>query len=166
MNLNASAETIRNVAEMFKLASFLDDRLAAADQGRIAAWSEQVQRHNLTRDDILDGLQAFYDQPHQHAIGVGDLIHHARIAKRARLDREDDAARERLEAKSDLKAADDVAFTAAAISGRVKHRTPRLEAAEALLQTCQGKRAAVEAIREYGAALREAHGKQPRKATA
>ena len=78
MNLNASPDTVRAVTQVFKLAGILDDRVTHPDKARIAAWSEQVQRHGLAESDLLDGLQAFYDGPSERAIQIGDLIHHAR----------------------------------------------------------------------------------------
>lgn len=159
MNVNATEDDLRAVAEVLKLAAILDDRAPRADKARIAAWAEQIHRHRLERTDLLDGLQAFYDSPHDRAIGIGDLIHHARTAKRARLDREEDAEREARRAELDVKAADDEwrELTADAITGRIKNRTDRLAAAEEALQTCQGK-ACKDAVAEYLAARREAKG--------
>lgn len=166
MKFDATPETIRAVAEMFKLAAVLDDRIAQADRARIAAWSTQVQRHHLTEGDLLDGLQTFYDSPHDRAIGIGDLIHHARYARRARLDIEEDEERERRRVEQDTKAADEIlAVTAEAIIGRTKD-TPRLIAAREALQTCEGKLAAIEAIREFNAAKAEASGKRPKRVAA
>lgn len=163
MNLDATPETIRAVAEMFELAALLDERLAGADRNRIAAWSEQVERHRLIREDLLDGLQAFYDTGHERPIGVGDLIQHGRAAKRNRLEREEDEDRDRRRAELDSKAADVIDFTAAAIASRVKKRTKRLQVAEAALQNCQGRHESAEALREYFAARRDAQGKKPKE---
>lgn len=90
MSINASPETVAAVAETLKLAALLDDRITPSDKARIAAWAEQIHRHNLSRDDLLDAVQAFYDQPSAQAIGVGDLIKHARTIRRDRLNRDDD----------------------------------------------------------------------------
>lgn len=164
MNLDATPETIRAVADMFELAALLDDRLAGADRNRIAAWSEQVERHRLTRSDLLDGLQAFYDTGHDRPIGVGDLIQHSRAAKRDRLEREEDEERERRRDDLDSKSSDNIVdFAAAAIASRVKKRTKRLQAAEAALQSCTGRHESAEALREYFAARREAQGKKPKE---
>lgn len=165
MNLDATPDTIRAVAEVFKLAAILDDRVAQADRHRIAAWSEQVHRHRLERSDLLDGLQAFYDTPADRPIGVGDLIHHARIVKRARLEKEEDEVREQRRAELDAKAAEGAdlsAVTATAISGRIKNRTERLKRAEEALQNCYGKRECSAAIKEYTAAKAEAMGRKPK----
>lgn len=160
MNLNATPQTVRAVTQVLKLAGLLDDRVAQNDKARIAAWSEQCERHRLSEGDMLDGVQAFYDSPSDRAIQVGDLIHHARIAKRDRLDREEESALEARRAITDLKAADEFkALTAEAIIGRTKHKTPRLVAAEDALQNCHGKRECEAAIREYFAAKAEAHQK-------
>jgi hypothetical protein len=109
VKLDATPDTIRAVAQVFKLAAILDDRLAQADRNRVAAWAEQVHRHNLAEPDLLDGLQAFYDGPSERPIGVGDLIHHARIAKRDRLEREPDEMREARQVQLDARIADQIA---------------------------------------------------------
>lgn len=149
MNLNASPDTVRAVTQVFKLAGILDDRVTHPDKARIAAWSEQVQRHGLAESDLLDGLQAFYDGPSERAIQIGDLIHHARIVRRNRLDKEVDDERDTRRSAVDAKAADDLrALTAEAISGRVND-TPRVKAARAALDDCRGKAESQAAIREY-----------------
>lgn len=161
MKLNATPETVRATAEALKLASLLDDRVAQPDQARIAAWSEKIEVHRLTRDDLLDGLQNFYDLPQDRPIGIGDLIHHARLVKRARLEKEADEERERRQADNDVKAADEFrAVMADAIMGRVKNRTQRFEAAEEALQNCHGKRECMAALGEFFEAKREAQGKK------
>jgi hypothetical protein len=157
MKLDATPTTIRDIAEAFKLAAILDDRIAQVDTARIAAWAEQVQRHNLIRADLLDGLQAFYDSPSDRAIQIGDLIHHARHAKRTRLDKEADEVREQRQEAHDVKAADEIHGIAAGfVAGPVKNKTPRLIAAEAALQCAVDKSTAQAAIAEFFAAKREA----------
>ncbi len=88
MNLNASVDTIRNVAEAMKLAQLLDDRTAHADKARIAVWAEQVEPFDLPLDDLLDGVRAYYADPRERPIGVGDLIAAARAIRRDRNERE------------------------------------------------------------------------------
>ena len=156
MNVNASPETIAAVGEALKLASLLDDRVAQPDKARILAWAEKVDKHHFTRDDILDGVQLFYESPRERGMQVGDLIHHARIVKRERIEREDEAERRRREAEHDQKAEDEVRnVMAGAIMGRVK-TTPRLRAAEDGLRSCEGKRQSMAAIREFFEAKAEA----------
>lgn len=151
-----NSETIHHAGEVFKLAAILDDRVAAPDKARIFAWANQLQRHRFSRDDLLDGLQAFYDSPSERAIQIGDLIHHARIVKRNRIDKEADRDRDERRSDADAKAADDMrALSAAFISGRVND-TPRLKAARNALDDCHGKSEAQAAIREYFAAKLEA----------
>lgn len=156
MNIDATEENLRTATEALKLAAILDDRAPRADKARIAAWAEKIHKHNLTRTDVLDGLQAFYDSPSERAIQIGDLIHHARIVKRARLDKESDDERDRRRAEVDIKAADETpALMADAVMVRVK-RTPRLAAAEAALKNAKGRQQAMAAIREFFAAKTEA----------
>lgn len=161
MNVNATQAELAAVAEVFKLAAILDDRAPAADKARIAAWGEQVHRHRLTESDLLDGVQSFYDSPSPRAIAVGDLIHHARIAKRNRIDREEQTEL-RHEPSADVRAADEqIALLGTVPFGPVTERTDRLGAAENALQICATKAEAIEAMREFSAAKREAQGRPP-----
>jgi hypothetical protein len=157
MKLDATPETVRAVAEMFKFAAFLDDRMAGADKGRIMAWAEQLQRHNLSREDLLDGLQHFYDSPSERAIGIGDLLAHSRVCHRDRIEKEDAEIRDIRREAQDAKAEEETAELAASVvMGPVKNKTPRLFEAEHELQRCHGKREALAAIREYAAAKKAA----------
>lgn len=159
MNISATPETVRAVTEVFKLAGILDDRVAHPDKARVIAWAEQVQRHNFTEPDLLDGLQAFYDSPSERAIQVSDLIHHAQTVRRARHSRESDQRHKVIAEAGDRKTADDLASIASVfVSGSVP-RTARLDAAETALQTCVDKRTAIEAMREFFAAKAEARGR-------
>jgi hypothetical protein len=101
MNLNATPETIRAVAEAMQLAQLLDDRTAHADKARIAAWAEEVEPFQLDRGDLLDAVRMFYADPRDRAIGVGDLIGLARSIRRDRNEREDDAERKARESAWD-----------------------------------------------------------------
>jgi hypothetical protein len=159
MNIDATETDLRAVSEVLKLAAILDDRAPAADKTRIAAWAEKVHKHRLQRDDLLDGLQAFYDEPRDRAIGIGDLLAHARRIKRDRLDREADAERDRRRAELDPKAVDEMQmFAAGVVTGPSSVMTDRMVAAERGLQCAVDKRSAQESIREYFAAKREAKG--------
>lgn len=163
MNLNATPETVAAVAQALKLAGILDDRVANPDKARIAAWSEQVHRHNFTETDLLDGLQRFYDGPTDRAIGIGDLIHHARMSKIDRVQREDAAARTARSEAQATKAAPDEPWPipAGAITGPTAHKTDRMRTAEDRLHACHNRATAVEALREYFAAKTEARNPQP-----
>lgn len=159
MKVNATEEELRDIAEVLKFAAILDDNAPHSDSARIAAWGEQIHRYQLIRTDLLDGLQAFYDNPRDRPIAIGDLIHHARIIKRGRLERAAEAQEAARAALGDSKAADDV-FTAASLTARLRKpakSTPRLDAARDALQTCEGKAESRAAIAEYQAALREAN---------
>lgn len=157
MNVSASPETIRAVAEAMQLAAVLDDRAPRPTEPRVAAWAEQAERYRLQRSDMLDAIQAFYDEPRDRAIGIGDLVHHGRRIKRDRLDREEDAAHQARQQSLDIKAADETRALAQAIPfGPTTNRTDRLEAAERALQCCTTKSEAQQAIREYFAAKTEA----------
>ena len=158
--LNATTEGIAGVGEALKLAALLDDRVGQPDKAKAAAWAEQVARHpGLTRDDLLDGVQAFYDQPHDRAMAVGDLISHARRLKRDRLAREDVAVQQARIDRNAQKALEDISaefHDTVAGGGHLRVDTPELVQARDGLQTCQGKADSIAAIKAYLAALGEA----------
>lgn len=150
-----SPAVIDATTEVLELAALLDNRVAAPDKARIMAWSRQVARHSLPRDDMLDAVQAFYDRPGPQPVSVGDVIDGARRIKRDRIDREQDAQRDERAAQLAIKAeTDDIA--AAVHFGQTRRRTPRLDAAERALQTCTNRAEAMAAMREFFAAKREA----------
>jgi hypothetical protein len=154
--INASPQTVRDVAQAMQLAALLDDRVGHTDDARVAAWAEQIERHKLTKSDLLDGVQAFYDSPSERAIQVGDLIHHSRKIRRDRNEREAEVERERRAELLSVKASDEVrALAAGVVLGPVKNRTKRLEEAEKALQCVTNKREAAAAIGEYFAARKD-----------
>lgn len=155
MNVNATEDDLRAVAEALKLAAILDDRAPRADRARIAAWAERVHANRIERRDLLDGLQAFYDRPQERAIGIGDLLAEAKRIKRDRLDREADELRDARQHAQAHKAADTAGVLAGIPFGSTT-KTPRLLAAEAALQTCTNRAEAMAATREFTAAKREA----------
>ena len=169
MNIDATEEDLAAIGETLKLAAILDDRAPKADKARIIAWAEQIHRHNLKRDDLLNGLQAFYDGPSDRAIQIGDLIHHAKYARRGRIEREQQAEQEARWARNDEKAGyrtpdpDEMRrLSAAFIGGRVA-ATPRLKAACDALDSCYGKDQAQAAITEFFAAKLDSKKNPPKK---
>ena len=156
MKVTATADDLRAIAEVFKFAAILDDRVGQPDKARIAAWAEQIHRHKLERNDLLDGLQAFYDSPSERAIQVGDVIQHAKAARRKRREQQREAELKAIEEAGNSKAADDTrAFAAGITFGKVP-RTKRLEAAETALQCPTNADEAKAAIREFLSAKAEA----------
>lgn len=156
MNVDVTETELADIAETLKLAAILDDRAPKADKARIVGWAEQIHRHQLGRGDLLNGLQAFYDGPSERAIQIGDLIHHARQARRTRVMAEEADQREAREQLYDRKAADEVfELSAAFIAGRVND-TPRLKAAREALDECNGKAESKAAIAEFFAAKADA----------
>lgn len=151
-----SASAIAATTEVLELASLLDHRVPTPDKARVMAWSRQIDRHGLPRDDMLNAVQEFYDRPSPDPISVGDVIDGARRIKRNRLDREDEHQREQRQLRLDRKAADEVrAITTAVVMGP-SPRTDRIEAAELALQCCTTKTEAQQAICEYFAAKTDA----------
>lgn len=140
------------------MAKILDDRMGQPDKSRISAWADQVQRHKLTEPDLMDGLQAYYDGPSGHAIGIGDLIHHAKSARTVRIANEDRAVREARQAELDAikPEPEETASIAAAFIPGPAPQTDRLKAAEDALHCATDKSTAVQAISEYLAAKSEA----------
>lgn len=165
MNLNATPETVQAVAQVLKMAKILDDRMGQPDKARIMAWSEQVERHKLAEPDLMDGLQAFYDGPSAHAIGIGDLIAHAKTARTVRIGKEDRAEREARQAELDAikPAPEETRAVAAAFVAGPAPATERLKAADDALHMCVDAASARTAIAEYFAAKAEAQGRKRRK---
>lgn len=158
MNIDATEADLHAAAECLKLAAILDDRAPKADKARILAWGEKIHTHALEREDLLNGLQAFYDTPQDRAIGIGDLLQHGKIARRDRTEREDAAAMVDRRSEQDRKAATEETRSVLSgfVGGKVKHKTDRLIKAENGLQCAVDKRTAIEAIREFFAAKAEA----------
>ena len=159
MNVNATQEELEAIAEVLKLAAILDDRAPKADKARIVAWAEQIHPHKLCTDDLLAGLQSYYDSPSERAMQIGDLIHHAKTARQIRTSKESAAERERREDARDEamkpRAAETRAIASGVVFGPVPH-TDRLAAARDGLHACVDRKTAMAAIREYHAAKREA----------
>lgn len=156
---NVSPDTVRGVGEVLKLAAYLDPKFPQPDDALTAAWSIQVARHRLGHEDLLAGFQAYYDAARSHPMGVGDLIEHSKVARRARIEKEPDTEREARREQLDAKADNTWGLAAKALpAGPVDpaDETPRLKAAREALDICYGKDASREAIREYLAARVEA----------
>lgn len=156
--MTATPQTTRAAAQVLRMAKTLDDRMGQPDKARIAAWADQVQRHKLTEPDLMDGLQAYYDGPSTHAIGIGDLIAHAKTARTNRIAKENRAEREARQTQLDATkpAPDDTQAIATAFVAGPVEKTDRLTAAEDALQTCVDKASAQAAIREFFAAKLDA----------
>ena len=122
--INATPETIRGTATALGKARLLDDKIGNADQSRIVAWAEEIEHYNLGLQDLLAGVGTFYcDNPTGRTLQVGDLIHHARLIRRERTEREDDAYREARQAILDAKIAEDD-DEPEPYAGPVKHHRP------------------------------------------
>ena len=125
MKIDASPETIRAVAAVLQRAAFLDDRIGQPDKARIMAWAEQIERFKFSQDDMLDGLQLYYEGASDRAIGIGDLIECASQARRNRVAKEDRESREARQAILDAKAEPDPRIVALAESMGIPDDAPR-----------------------------------------
>ena len=111
----ASAQTIRAVGAALARARLFDDKIGASDEGRIAAWSEAVDPYNLSHDDLMAAVTAYYqDNPDGRTMQVADLIRHARAIRRDRAEREPDQFREARQSQIDARVAEHVADIAEA----------------------------------------------------
>jgi hypothetical protein len=157
MTSQPSPQAIAAITEVLQLASLLDHRVPTPDKARTLAWAKQIDRHpSISRDDMLDATQAFYDHPHIQPVSVGDVIAGARRIKRDRLDREENTARETRQAELSVKVGDDTQSLLDHVTTGRTNETHRLTTARQALQACHGREESKAAIREYLTARKEA----------
>ncbi|BCO35498.1 DUF3854 domain-containing protein [Mycobacterium heckeshornense] len=75
------------ISEALELAGVFDEHAPAPTPELVRAWAEQAERHQLTRDDILDAVQSYYDTEPAAPLTVGELIRCALAAQAASRDR-------------------------------------------------------------------------------
>ncbi|NMM84288.1 hypothetical protein B2J88_07930 [Rhodococcus sp. SRB_17] len=102
MNINASESTVLAVAGALGRAALFDDRITAGDQARIAAWSEALEPYGIDQATMLNAVTAFYREPRDRSITVGDLTRTARDL------RQSDAVSESLAALEDRNLRNDI----------------------------------------------------------
>lgn len=78
MIINASDATIIAVTCALGRAALFDDRITAGDEARIAAWSEALDQYGIDQATMLNAVTAFYREPRDRSISVGDLARTAR----------------------------------------------------------------------------------------
>ncbi|MGW4124745.1 hypothetical protein [Nocardia sp. NPDC004711] len=85
----ASQSAMRAAAAAWSRARVYDDKLGDADEARLAAWAESVQRWELDTPDLIEAVMRYYEaETEGRTIGIGDLLHHARESRRQRAERE------------------------------------------------------------------------------
>lgn len=62
-------------------ANLFDPRIRADDAGITAVWAEAMAKHSLDRRRLLEAVTAYYEEPRDRSIGVGDVIRIARDAR-------------------------------------------------------------------------------------
>lgn len=78
MNVQDAAEA---AALVLARANLFDPRTRKDDPGITAAWAETIARHNLDRGQLLQAVTAYYEEPRERSIQVGDVIRIARDAR-------------------------------------------------------------------------------------
>lgn len=139
--IKASAETIRSVATALGRARLFDDKLGGSDEGRIAAWAEAADPHQLSKEDMLAAVTAYYGAVSGRAMQVADLISYGRQIRRDRGMEEPDAARDARQKALEAKVREDVAELAASKAVEAKYTRP--ESMGALGVRCPWCRAGV-----------------------
>ncbi|MFE3060572.1 hypothetical protein [Nocardia sp. NPDC059239] len=85
----ASQSAMRAAASAWSRARIYDDKLGDADEARLAAWAESVERWELDTPDLVEGVIRYYEaETEGRTIGIGDLLHHARESRRQRAERD------------------------------------------------------------------------------
>lgn len=85
----ASQESVHAAAAAWSRARIWDDKLGEVDKVRLAAWAEAIDRWKLETPDLLEGVNVYYEgNTTGRIIGIGDLLHNAREARRQRAERE------------------------------------------------------------------------------
>jgi len=88
-DIAASQKSMRAAAAAWSRARIYDDKLGDPDTARLAAWAESIERWRLDAPDLLEGVNAYYEgNTANQTIGIGNLLHHAREARRLRAERE------------------------------------------------------------------------------
>ncbi|WP_378735480.1 hypothetical protein [Nocardia brasiliensis] len=89
MEIAASDRSVRAAAAAWSRARIYDDKLGDPDKARLAAWAESIERWKLDAPDLLEGVIRYYEgETDGRTIGIGDLLHHGREARRQRAERE------------------------------------------------------------------------------
>ena len=139
----------------------MDDEEAAVTTASV--WAELFNAHNLTVDDLADGVKNRAASCAE-APEPADIINAAKVVRRERTESEGREKREARQAELDAikpEPEETQAIAAAFVAGPAK-MTPRLKAADDALHMCVDKASAQAAIAEFFAAKAEAQGRKSR----
>ncbi|AUM18270.1 MULTISPECIES: hypothetical protein [Rhodococcus] len=103
MSINASPATVLAVGAALGRAALFDDRITADDKLRIAAWAEALDSYRFDEAHLLGAVTAYYREPRDRSISVGDLVKLAREARRDSAEREDRLALEARQVRNDVR---------------------------------------------------------------
>lgn len=65
-------------AQVLARANLMDSRVRHGDPGMTAVWAESIGRHQLDVAYLLNAVTAYYEEPRDRVIQVGDVIRMAR----------------------------------------------------------------------------------------
>lgn len=71
----------QDAAQVLARANLMDPRVRQGDAGMTAVWAQALERHNLDIAYLLNAVTAYYSEPRDRSIGVGDVIRIARDAR-------------------------------------------------------------------------------------
>lgn len=149
-------------AAVYQCCTTYDQYLPALSEDVARSWAKVFATHRVGVKDLLDGVDRVYvDKGGGYRPLPADIAYAARAIRRDRAERESQAELEARQAELDaIKPAPEIVerIVGEFVSGPVKHKTPRLIAAENALQCTVDKATAQAAIREFFAAKREASG--------
>lgn len=74
-------QAAQDAALVLARANLFDPRIRSDDAMITAAWAEAIAKHNLDRARLMDAVTAYYEEPRDRSIGVGDVIRIARDAR-------------------------------------------------------------------------------------
>lgn len=65
-------------AQVLARANLMDSRVRQGDPAQTAVWAEVIGRHNLDIAYLLNAVTAYYEEPRERTVQVGDVIRMAR----------------------------------------------------------------------------------------
>jgi len=103
MKIDASESTILAVSAALGRAALFDDRMTADDKHRIAVWAEALDPFGIDQATMLNAVTAFYREPRDRSITVGDLTRTSRDIRQAEVLAESPAELKERNLRNDIK---------------------------------------------------------------